>query len=143
MIKRGNMQNVSKNRAVVFPEWPQWDEHERNNLMRALQNRNWGTLGPMAMEFARRFAEYVGAAHAIPVNSGTQAMQILLGGAGIGFGDEVVVPAYACPPTAAAVALTGAVPVFVDVCPDTGLIDPAKIEAAITYDLAARIPFIE
>ena len=81
MINRGNMQNFSKNRAVVFPEWPQWDEHERKNLMRALQNRNWGTLGPMAMEFARRFAEYVGAAHAIPVNSGTQAMQILLGGA--------------------------------------------------------------
>lgn len=98
MINRGNMQNFSKNRAVVFPEWPQWDEHERKNLMRALQNRNWGTLGPMAMEFARRFAEYVGADHAVPVNSGTQAMQILLDSAGIGFGDEVIVPAYACPP---------------------------------------------
>ena len=139
MINRGNMQNFSKNRAVVFPEWPQWDEHERKNLMRALQNRNWGTLGPMAMEFARRFAEYVGAAHAVPVNSGTQAMQILLDSAGIGFGDEVIVPAYACPPTAAAVALTGAVPVFADVGGSDACLSPVAAERLITSKTRAII----
>ena len=133
------MQPNSIKPAVEFPAWPQWDEHERNNILKALQDRNWGTLGPVAMGFARRFAEYIGVPHAVPVNSGSQAMQILLEGAGIGFGDEVIVPAYACSPTASAVAITGAVPVFADVGAGDACLLPSEVERLITSKTRAII----
>lgn len=116
----------------AFPAWPQWDETERENLLRVLEARQWGTLGKAALGFAARFAGVIGAKHAIAVNSGTQALQILLQGAGIGHGDEVVVPGYAPVSAASAVAVVGAVPVFSDVTGNDACLDPAALEAQIT-----------
>ena len=116
----------------TFPAWPQWDEAERERLLRVLEARQWGTLGKAALAFAARFAGVVGAKHAIAVNSGTQALQILLQGAGVGYGDEVVVPACASVSAASAVATVGATPVFADVTENDACLDPAALEAHIT-----------
>ncbi|NLG24041.1 MAG: DegT/DnrJ/EryC1/StrS family aminotransferase [Clostridiales bacterium] len=115
-----------------IPGWPTWGEPERKNLAAALSEAVWGTLGPRALAFAKRYAEYVGARHAIAVNTGTQALELLLRGAGIGRGDEVIVPPYTFVATVAAVANVGATPVFADVDLDTGCIDAASVDRAVT-----------
>src|SRR5687768_6631280 len=76
-------------------------------------------LGPETEAFEAEFADYVGAACGVGVNSGTDALTLALMALDIGLGDEVLVPAFTAPATAAAVRAVGAVPRFVDVCPDT------------------------
>lgn len=77
---------------------------------------------------------------AVAVNSGTAALHLGLLAAGIGFGDEVLVPSFTFAATANAVALTGATPVFVDIDPRTFCIDPAAAEAAIGERTCAMLP---
>jgi len=92
-----------------------------------------------AETFERRFAEAMGAEHALAVNSGTSALVCALAAAGIGPGDEVLVPAYTWMATAAAAVIVGAVPVLVDI--DESLtIDPADIARKITPHTRAIIP---
>ena len=88
----------------------------------------WIGLGPRTTEFENRFAEYVGAKHAIAVNSATAALHLSCLVSEIGPGDEVLVPTITFVSTAHAVAYCGAKPVFVDVEPDTLNIDPADIK---------------
>lgn len=70
----------------------------------------------------------------VAVNSGTSALHLGMLAAGIGPGDEVIVPSFTFAATANSVALTGATPVFVDIDPVTFCIDPKAVEAAITPD---------
>jgi len=97
-------------------------------------------LGPHVARFEAAFARYTGAAHAIGVNSGTSALHLALLAAGVGAGDEVIVPAFSFAATAAAVGYTGARPAFVDIDPATFTIDPALIEAAISPRTRAIVP---
>jgi len=90
------------------------------------------TMGPKVHEFEVAIAEAVGTAHAAAVSSGTAALHLALLALGVGPGDEVVVPAYTFPASGNAVELCGARAVLVDVDPDTFLIDPAAVEAALT-----------
>jgi dTDP-4-amino-4,6-dideoxygalactose transaminase len=90
------------------------------------------TMGPKVEEFEAAVASAVGTAHAAAVSSGTAALHLALLALEIGVGDEVVVPAYTFPATANAVALCGARAVLVDVDPDTFVIDPAAVAAAVT-----------
>lgn len=82
--------------------------------------------------FEQQWARYCGTAYAIGVANGTDALQLTLQALGIGAGDEVIVPANTFIATAAAVVRAGAVPVFVDVDPDTLLITAEVVEAAVT-----------
>jgi len=79
----------------------------------------WIGLGPKVEEFERKFAEYVGARYAVAVNSCTAALHLTLLAYGIGYGDEVLVPAISFVSTAHAVEYVGATPIFVDVEADT------------------------
>ena len=72
--------------------------------------------------------------------NGTVTMEIALRAAGVGWGDEVIVPAYTFQATAAAPMAAGAIPVIVDIDPNTYCIDPQAIEAAITPRTRAIIP---
>jgi dTDP-4-amino-4,6-dideoxygalactose transaminase len=81
-----------------------------------------------------------GVKHAICVNSGTDALRIMMQAADIGPGDEVITSAFTFVATAEVVAQLGATPVFVDIDPETMCIDPAKIEAAITPKTKAILP---
>ncbi len=100
----------------------------------------WITTGPKTKEFEKRFAEYIGSRHAIAVNSCTGGLHVALAAAGIGPGDEVIVPTMTFCATANVVVHLGATPVVVDVEPDTLNIDPQCLEAAITPRTRAAIP---
>jgi aminotransferase EvaB len=97
-------------------------------------------LGPETEAFEVEFADYVGTACGVGVNSGTDAIVLALMALDIGLGDEVLVPALTAPATAAAVRAVGAVPRFVDVCPHTLNIDPRQVEQTITSRTRCIIP---
>jgi dTDP-3-amino-3,4,6-trideoxy-alpha-D-glucose transaminase len=96
-------------------------------------------LGAEVELFEQEFAAYCGVAHCIGVNSGTAALALALRAAGIGHGDEVIVPAHTFIATALAVEHAGATPVFCDVDLATGLIDPDAAAAAIGRGVAAIV----
>ena len=89
-------------------------------------------LGDAVAEFERDFASYLGVKHVIGVGSGLDALRLALEAAGVGAGDEVIIPANTFIATALGVSATGAKPVLVDCREDTYQIDPALIEQAIT-----------
>jgi dTDP-4-amino-4,6-dideoxygalactose transaminase len=90
------------------------------------------TMGPKVEELERVLAEAVGTEHAAVVSSGTAALHLAVLALGIGPGDEVVVPSYTFPATANVVELCGARAILADVDPDTFLVDPASVAAAVT-----------
>ena len=103
--------------------------------MRAIQRpllSGWLTQGPEVLAFEREFAEYTGAPHACAVSNCTTALHLALRALGISAGDEVITVSHSFIASANSIRYCNAVPVFVDVQPDTYNIDPARIEAAIT-----------
>ena len=100
----------------------------------------WLTTGPQTKTFERTLADYVGAAHAVAVNSCTAALHLALQVAGVGPGDEVITSPITFASTANVIVHCGATPVFADVDPVTINIDPQKLEAALTPRTKAVIP---
>lgn len=120
-------------KKTPFPQWPHYDERERQALMEVLDSRTWWrTPGTQTLQFEREFATYHQARHGIAVTNGTAAIEVTMAALGIGLGDEVIVPDFTFVATASAVLFAGALPVPVDVTPDTYCIDPELVEAAIT-----------
>ncbi len=89
-------------------------------------------LGPEVAAFEQEFAAYCGAAHAVGVANGTDAITIALRAIGVGPGDEVVVPSFTFYATAEAIPATGAVPVFCDIDPLTYCVTADTVRAALT-----------
>jgi dTDP-4-amino-4,6-dideoxygalactose transaminase len=130
-------------RVKPFTAWPVFDDREARGLQRVLESRNWGGYpcpNDNAREFAGRFAAAHDARYGVAVANGTVSLELALKAAGVGFGDEVIVPAYTWEGTAAAALFAGAAPVFVDVDPDTYCLDPKLVEAAVTERTRAIIP---
>ena len=129
-------------RARPFPEWPVFDGREEAALMDVLHSGVWGiTSGPgKVTEFEQAFAKAHDAAYAQTVYNGSAALFVALHAIDIDYGDEVIVPAYTFMATATSCLLSGAIPVFVDVEPDSYNMDPAAFEAAITPRTKAVIP---
>ena len=100
----------------------------------------WLTQGPKVAEFENQFAKRHQANHALAVTSCTTGLHLILAAMGIGSGDEVIVPAFTWVATANVVLYCGAKPIFVDVCPKTFNIDPAKIAEKISERTKAIIP---
>ncbi|MDO8307747.1 MAG: DegT/DnrJ/EryC1/StrS family aminotransferase [Actinomycetota bacterium] len=96
--------------------------------------------GPEVAAFEAEFSSVVADRICVAVNSGTSALHLALLAAGIGPGDEVIVPSFTFAATANAVALTGAVPVFADIEPRHFCLDPAAVEAAIGPRTRAVMP---
>ena len=96
--------------------------------------------GEVVESFEQEWADYCDSDFAVSVANGTDSLHLILRALGIGRGDEVLVPANTFVATAEAVVLSGATPVFVDVLPDTLLMDPAQAQAAITPRTAAIVP---
>jgi dTDP-4-amino-4,6-dideoxygalactose transaminase len=96
-------------------------------------------LGPELEAFEHELADYLGVRHAVGVGSGTDALILGMRAAGIGPGDEVLVPAFGAVPTAAAVVEAGATPAFCDVSESTGCVDPAEIEERVGPRTAAVV----
>jgi len=122
-----------KAKGKPFPVWPQYDDGERQALQEVLESRVWWrTPGTQTLEFEKAFASYHGARHGIAVTNGTAALEVAMAALGINQGDEVIVPNFTFVATASAVLFANALPVLVDVDPETHCIDPALAEAAIT-----------
>ena len=130
-------------RKKPFAAWPVYSQEEARGLQKVLASRNWGGFpfpNKIADDFAQKFARYHGAKYGLAVANGTIAIEVALKAAGIKPGDEVIVPAYTWEGTVGPVLLLNAVPVFVDIDPDTYCLDAKLIEAALTPKTRAILP---
>jgi len=132
-----------KTRKEPYPVWPVWDQRDLDAVAEVVRSGRWGGYpypGPKTAELARRFAELQGGGTAVVMANGTVTMEVALRAAGIGWGDEVIAPAYTFQATAAAPMNAGAVPVIADVDPRSYCLDPRAAEKAITKKTRAIIP---
>jgi dTDP-4-amino-4,6-dideoxygalactose transaminase len=114
--------------------------HELDAAVAAVLDSGRFVGGEPVERFEREFAEWVGAAHATGVASGTDAVELALRALGVGPGDEVITVANTCIPTIAGIEGTGATPVLVDADPESMTIDPGLLAAAVTERTAAIVP---
>src|SRR5260370_19592895 len=129
--RRGGFMNTVAARRNIPVARPSFGEEEEQALLTALRS-GWVSQGPRVAEFERKFAEYVGAPHAVAVSSCTTALHLALLTAGIRPGDEVLCPSLSFIATANAIVYAGARPVFVDIEESTYNMAPAAMEDAIT-----------
>ena len=122
-----------------WPNWPVWDDTERQALSGVLESGKWW-YGDKVREFESAFAQFQDAKYGVTTTSGSTALEVALRAAGVGPGDEVIVPPYTFIATAAAVVWVGAKPVFADVQPHTLCIDPDDVERKITPRTRAIVP---
>ena len=118
--------------SLQTPAWPMHGEQEKRRVLKVLESGAWSWMGEMETSFNEAWAAFNGSKHALLVTNGTHALQLAYEGLDIGAGDEVLVPASTWQATAAAVLDVNAVPVLVDIEPDTWCIAPKAAEAAIT-----------
>ena len=133
----------SKTRTESYPEWPVWDERDVQAVADVVRSGRWGGFpypGPKTAELAQKFAELQGGVYAVPMINGTVTMEVALRAAGIGWGDEVIVPAYTFQATASAPMGAGAIPVIVDVDPNNYCLDPKAVAKAITPKTKSHYP---
>ena len=129
-----------KAKGKPFPVWPYYDSNEEHALKEVLESRVWWrTPGTKTLNFERSFAEFHGARHGIAVTNGTAALEVTIAALGITAGDEVIVPNFTFVATASAVLFANALPVLVDVDPDTYCINPDLVEDAINSKTKAII----
>ncbi|GAB3921622.1 DegT/DnrJ/EryC1/StrS family aminotransferase [Larkinella terrae] len=127
-------------RAKAWPTWPLWKpETDEKQLLEVIRSGIWSRAN-VVNEFEAKWAAALGVKRALTVVNGTNAIMAALAQFDIRGGDEVLVPPYTFIGTVAPILMVGAMPVFVDVDPETFQIDPAKIEAKITPRTRAIIP---
>jgi dTDP-4-amino-4,6-dideoxygalactose transaminase len=130
-------------RSEPYPEWPHGDDEDVAAVEEVVRGGRWGGFpepGPKAAAFEQAFAAYQGARYGVLMANGTVTMEVALKALGIGWGDEVIIPALTFAATVYAPMAAGALPVIVDVTPETWTIDPALVEAAITPRTRAIMP---
>ena len=128
-------------RTQPFPDWPVFDEREIEAVTEVVRSGKWGELvGTKVIEFQRAFAAFQQAKHGVCVVNGTAALQVAMRALGLRPDDEIITTSYTFIATPNAALSLGAVPVFVDIDPDTYLIDPSRIEDAISERTRAIMP---
>jgi dTDP-4-amino-4,6-dideoxygalactose transaminase len=130
-------------RKTPLTRWPVATKAEADALEQVLHSTLWGGQpfpGKFSVAFAEKFAKMHTAKYAQCVNTGTVAIQAALKAIGIKPGDEVIVPAYTWEGTVGPVLLVNAVPIFVDVDPETYCLDARLVEKAITPKTRAILP---
>src|SRR6185436_4177302 len=132
-----------KTRTEAYPAWPVWDQRDIDAVTDVIKSGRWGGFpypGPKTAELARNFAELQGGGYAVPMINGTITMEVALRAAGIGWGDEVIVPGYTFQATASPPMAAGPIPVIVDIDPNNYCLDPKAVAKAITPRTKAIIP---
>ena len=128
-VKFGDLQ---REYAEILPEL--------DGAVQRVLRSGWFILGQELAGFEQAFAAYLGVQHCVGCASGTEAISLALMAADVGPGDEVITVAHTAVPTISAISMTGAQPVFVDIRPDTCLMDVGLVEAAITPRTRAILP---
>ncbi|MFC1574185.1 DegT/DnrJ/EryC1/StrS family aminotransferase [Candidatus Latescibacterota bacterium] len=127
-------------RTKPWQKWPMWiPETDEERVLKVLRSGIWSRKG-VVTEFEKKWAETIGAKRCLAVVNGTNALITSLVQLDIGGGDEVIVTPYTFIACIQAVLMTGAMPVFVDIDPETFQINPDKIEAKITSRTRAIMP---
>ena len=126
-------------RSAPYPPWPRLGGGDLEAVAAVLEGSDWGGAGATVAQFEALFAQVHDAAYGIGAANGSLALELALSAAGIGPGDEVVVPAHSFIATAAAVSRIGAVPVFADIEAATYNIDPERVAEAVSEKTAAVI----
>jgi perosamine synthetase len=127
-------------REQLIPYGHHWIDDADIAAVSAVLKSDWITQGENIAEFEAAAARYSGTRYAVAVSSGTAALHAACAVAGIGAGDEAVVPAMTFAATASAVTYCGGTPVFCDVLPDTLNADPADMRGRITERTKALLP---
>lgn len=121
-------------------KWPIWiPETDEKRVLEVLRSGVWSRASVVS-EFEKVWSETLGAKRTLLVSNGTNALIVALNQLDIKAGDEVLVPPYTFISTVQAILMNGAMPIFVDIDPETYQIDPAKIEAKITPRTKAILP---
>ena len=120
-------------------QYKQIQEKLEKNVIEVLRSGSY-ILGPNVKAFESEIAEYCGAKHAVTCANGTDALQLALRALEIGKGDEVITVAFTFVATTEAIGVVGAKHVFVDIDPDTFLLDASLLESKITPKTKAIIP---
>jgi len=127
-------------RNTPWPAWPEWNQATDEELiMKVMRSGVWSRAG-VVEEFEKEWAKLIGSKRCLGVVNGTNALITSLIQLGIGAGDEVIIPPYTFIASVQSIFQAGAIPVFVDVDPETFQIDPDKIEARITSRTRAIMP---
>jgi len=119
-------------REIILPYARQCVDDDDRLAVDSVLKSNWLTTGPMVKEFEAAVARYSGAAECVAVNTGTAALHAAVWAAGIGPGDEVIVPAISFVASANCVLYVGATPVFADLSPDTLNLDPEDVKRKLS-----------
>ena len=128
-------------RTTPIGQWPVFGKEEEDLLLQALHSGVWGSIdGTFVKQLESEFAAVHDARFGVATVNATMGLSIALKAIGIREGDEVLVPPYTFIATASAALMLGAIPVFVDVDPETLLIDPAGIDAVVGPRTKAIIP---
>ena len=128
------------NRDIFIPyNVPDITDAEISEVVDTLKS-GWIAKGPRTVKFEKEFAEYLGAKHAVAMNSCTAALHVALAAKGIGPGDEVITTPMTFASTANTIIHVGATPILADIDYRTGCIDPDEIEKKITPKTKAIVP---
>jgi dTDP-4-amino-4,6-dideoxygalactose transaminase len=128
-------------RTTPIGQWPEFGHEEEEAILAALRSGIWGSIdGTFVDRLEVEFAELQAAKHGVATVNATMGLAVAMKSIGLGPGDEVIVPPYTFIATASAALMIGAIPVFADVDPETLLIDPEKIEEAVTPRTKAIVP---
>ena len=139
-IKRmENMSDFQKRDTFIPYNLPDLTDAEFAEVEETLKSK-WVAKGPRTVQFEKEFAEYLGAKHAVAMNSCTAALHVALLSSGVGPGDEVITTPMTFASTANTIIHVGATPVFADIDYKTGCIDPNEIEKKITPRTKAVVP---
>jgi perosamine synthetase len=115
-----------------WPAWPMWKpETDEKRLLEVMRSGIWSRAG-VVEEFEEKWARIIGAKRCLAVVNGTNALNTAISQLDIGWGDEVLVTPYTFIASVSSILFNGAIPVFVDVDPETFQMDPDKIEEKIT-----------
>lgn len=126
-------------RCDLVPQYKEY-QHELQDAMESVLLSGRYILAENVQAFETEFSNYIGSRYGIGVNSGTDALILALWCFGLKPGDEVILPPFTAIPTYSAVRHSGATPVFVDIDPDTYLMDLDKVKYAITPRTKAIVP---
>jgi len=130
-------------RTKGFPRWPNPDEKTVKSMIATTKSGIWCRIQSKSgtvPTFEKKFAELIGVKYCVATGSGTQALHTALASLGVDGGDEVLVPPYTDPGSIAAIFVCPALPVILDIDPESFQIDPDKIEERINENTKAIMP---